>query len=148
MSLAIIIVSWNTRELTLRCLKSIFKSIKNIDFKVYLIDNNSTDGTIEAIQKLFGLKTGVITNNVYVTPSFSSDRLEIIANQENVGFAKANNQAINLCHPRESEDLMVKRSPIESGMTKILLVSYIVFQLALKLPKNFLILVFILASPA
>jgi len=104
MSLAIIIVSWNTRELTLRCLKSIFKSIKNIDFKVYLIDNNSTDGTIEAIQKLFGLKTGVITNNVYVTPSFSSDRLEIIANQENVGFAKANNQAINLCHPRESED--------------------------------------------
>lgn len=90
MSLNIIIVSWNTRELTLKCLKSIFEYLKNINFNVYLVDNNSTDATVEVIEKY------KIENNL--------QNLIIIKNKENVGFAKANNQAISLCHPRESGD--------------------------------------------
>lgn len=90
MNLVIIIVSWNTKKLTLKCLQSIFKFIKNIDFKVYLMDNNSVDGTVEAIEKY---KT---ENNL--------ENLIIIKNKENAGFAKANNQAICLCHPRKSDD--------------------------------------------
>ena len=106
MSLSIIIVSWNTRELTLKCLKSIFEFVKNIDFAIYLVDNNSSDGTVDAVEKS-GLpassadrKAGV-TNN-FVTPNFSSENLHIIANKENVGFARANNQALItlFCHSR------------------------------------------------
>ncbi|HPI67148.1 MAG TPA: glycosyltransferase family 2 protein [bacterium] len=112
MFLNIIIVSWNTRELTLKCLKSVFEYMKKgvkvserpvseVNWKIYLVDNNSTDGTVRAVQEFLavqsGLKTGVTDNGAVfnVTPNFSSDNLEIIINQKNVGFAKANNQALN-----------------------------------------------------
>jgi hypothetical protein len=87
MQLSIIIVSWNTRELTLKCLRSIFGFFKNdfcvsspSNYNVFLIDNNSSDNTVEAVKKYK-------KENNY-------DNLKIIANKENLGFAKANNQAL------------------------------------------------------
>ncbi|HPA25318.1 MAG TPA: glycosyltransferase family 2 protein [bacterium] len=95
MKLSIIIVSWNTRELVLKCLKSIFSYLKNISFDVYLVDNNSTDSTVEEVEKYKA------ENNL--------ENLHIIANKKNVGFARANNQAITLCcHSYASQDLEIK----------------------------------------
>ena len=51
MDLSIIVVSFNTKELVLECLASINKTIKGVSFEVWLVDNNSTDGTVEAVGK-------------------------------------------------------------------------------------------------
>jgi len=80
MKLSIIIVSWNTRELTLKCLRSIFDYVREINFNVFLVDNNSSDGTAAAVERL--------------KKENNWSNLEIMANQENRGFAAANNQAI------------------------------------------------------
>ena len=76
MKLSIIIVSWNTCELTLKCVKSVFKYLENINFNIYIVDNNSSDNTVVELEKL------------------NYKNLYIIKNKNNLGFAKANNQAI------------------------------------------------------
>lgn len=75
MKLSIIIVSWNVREDLLTCLHSIEENKPSHTFEVIIIDNASTDGTVEAVTKDF---PEVIT----------------IVNSENRGFAAANNQGI------------------------------------------------------
>src|SRR5690606_6381167 len=75
MDLSILIVNYNKRELTLDALRSVYRSQTNYTFEVILIDNHSTDGSVEAIKEEF-------------------PQVTIIENQENVGFAKANNQGI------------------------------------------------------
>lgn len=79
--LTIIIVSWNTRELTLDCLASVYATIRNLNFEVFMVDNASVDGSIEAVQDAY-------------------PQVKIIRNQENLGFAKANNQALRLMQGR------------------------------------------------
>ena len=74
MDLSIIIVSWNVREKLKDNLRAIFES-KNINFEVFVVDNNSADDTVSMIKKHY-------------------PQVKLIANQENLGFAKANNQAI------------------------------------------------------
>lgn len=74
MDISIIVVSFNTKGLLLDCLASIFKTIKGISFEVWVVDNNSTDGTVEAIRERY-------------------PAVKIIRNTENLGFAAANNQA-------------------------------------------------------
>ncbi|MFH1427036.1 MAG: glycosyltransferase family 2 protein [Patescibacteria group bacterium] len=79
MDLSIIIVSWNVREKLKENLKSIYEGktlLKgNLKFEVFVVDNNSKDGTAEIIKKEF------------------SDVI-LIENNYNAGFAKANNQAL------------------------------------------------------
>ena len=77
MTLSIIIVSWNVRWDLTDCLKSINKYLPNTSFEVIVVDNASTDRTLEAIKTDF---PEVIT----------------IANSENRGFAAANNQGIEI----------------------------------------------------
>jgi GT2 family glycosyltransferase len=75
MDLSIIIVSWNVKERLKENLKSIYSSQHNLDLEIFVIDNNSADGSAEMIKKMFpGVK--------------------LIANKTNLGFSKANNQAI------------------------------------------------------
>ncbi len=74
MEISIIVVSYNTKELLLDCLASIFETVKEISFEVWVVDNNSTDGTIEAIKERYPV-------------------INIIKNTTNLGFAAANNQA-------------------------------------------------------
>ena len=73
--LSIIIVNWNTKEITLDCLRSVFEQTKNLSFEVILVDNGSSDGSLTAIRRGF--------------PS-----VRLIENRENLGFAKASNQGI------------------------------------------------------
>jgi len=77
LDISIIVVSFNTKGLLLDCLASVFETVKGISFEIWVVDNNSTDGTVEA------------TREKYPT-------VKIIKNTENVGFAAANNQAFRL----------------------------------------------------
>ena len=72
--LSIIIVSYNTRELTLACLHSVYEQTKDITFEVIVVDNASADGSAEAIEAYF-------------------PKVSLIKSEINLGFAKANNIA-------------------------------------------------------
>lgn len=72
---SIILVSYNTKDLTKNCLKSIYEKTQNIDFDVFVVDNSSTDGSVEMIQNEF-------------------PQVHLIKNKENKGFGAANNIAI------------------------------------------------------
>jgi len=78
MDLSIIIVNWNVRDLLYRCIKSIFLFSENLNFEVIVVDNGSFDGSVQMLNAF----------------SFDHDNLQVIFNQDNAGFAKANNQGL------------------------------------------------------
>ena len=71
----VVIVSYNVCRLLDECLQSVHRALEGIDGEVYVVDNRSTDRTIELLQP-------------------RHPEVHFIANDENVGFARANNQAI------------------------------------------------------
>jgi len=75
MDISVIVVNYNTKKLLQNCLKSVFDKVKNIGFEVWVVDNASSDGSVEMVKKEF-------------------PEVKIITNEKNLGFAKANNQAI------------------------------------------------------
>ncbi|MFP4288484.1 MAG: glycosyltransferase family 2 protein [Bacteroidales bacterium] len=75
MILSVVIVNYNVKFFLEQCLQSVFASGKNIDMEVFVVDNNSVDGSVPWIREKF-------------------PQVKIIANKQNVGFSKANNQAI------------------------------------------------------
>ena len=72
MKCTIVIVSYNTKELTRNCLKSILTKKWENEFEVVISDNNSLDGTTELIKKEF-------------------PKIKVIKNKENLGFSKGCN---------------------------------------------------------
>ncbi|MEM6902749.1 MAG: glycosyltransferase family 2 protein [Pseudomonadota bacterium] len=79
--LSIIIVNWNTADLLSKCLKTVFANLGDLNAEIILVDNGSTDRSVRMVRDDY--------------PS-----VEIIENQENVGFAAANNQAMRVCRGR------------------------------------------------
>lgn len=77
MDLSVIIVNWNTKEMTADCLSSIFEFTKGINFELIVVDNGSTDGSSQFLKKKF-------------------PQVKLILNKENLGFTKANNQGIKV----------------------------------------------------
>ncbi|MDO9565359.1 MAG: glycosyltransferase family 2 protein [Candidatus Desulfaltia sp.] len=75
MDVSIIIVNWNTKKLLLDCIRSIHETVKNISFGIWLVDNASTDGSVEAVKQNY-------------------PDVKIIQNKRNLGFAAANNIAL------------------------------------------------------
>lgn len=75
--LSVIIVSYNTRDVLSRCLSALSSSIAAADVEVIVVDNGSTDGTLDLL-------------------SNSHPAVRVVANGTNVGFAAANNQGIAL----------------------------------------------------
>lgn len=75
MDLSIIIVSWNTAELLTKCLEAVFTYPPDCTFEVLVVDNASSDSTVQTVKNQFS-------------------QVKLIQNQENIGFAPANNQAI------------------------------------------------------
>jgi GT2 family glycosyltransferase len=98
LDLSIIIVNWNTRDLLTRCLQSVYNTTSSLDFEVIVVDNASTDGSQDMVRQEF--------------PDVS-----LIANTENLGFAKANNQAIRCSQGRYilllNSDAFVRENTIE-----------------------------------
>lgn len=81
MDVSIVIVNWNVRELLAACLRSLNTSRTPHNYEIIVVDNNSSDGSVEYIQKQF-------------------PAVNLIALKENVGFARANNQAIKRAQGR------------------------------------------------
>ncbi|MFH1326331.1 MAG: glycosyltransferase family 2 protein [Candidatus Falkowbacteria bacterium] len=95
MNLSIIIVNWNVRDLLHQCLKSIFLFTENIDYEIIVIDNNSDDGSVQMLNFLtFSVQGACLSGRQGSTSGGEHDNLQVIFNEENVGFAKANNQGL------------------------------------------------------
>lgn len=73
--LSVIVVSWNVREHVLRCLGALQERSEGLELQVVLVDNASTDGTVEAVRARF-------------------PAVRVLANDRNVGFPRANNQGL------------------------------------------------------
>ncbi|GAA4828670.1 glycosyltransferase family 2 protein [Paenibacillus vulneris] len=81
MDLSIIVLSYNTCQLTLNALQSVFASKTDFEYEVILVDNNSSDSSVNEVRKQFS-------------------RVIVIENNENLGFSKANNQGIKIASGR------------------------------------------------
>ena len=75
MKLSIVIVNYNVKYFLEQCLHSVRKAVTGIDAEIFVVDNNSVDGSVDMLNQKF-------------------PEVKLIANKENAGFAKANNQAI------------------------------------------------------
>lgn len=81
MDLSVIIVSWNTRELLAQCLASLPAATAGLTSEVIVVDNGSTDGSPALVAERF-------------------PAVRLLTNAENVGYVRANNQALRLAQGR------------------------------------------------
>jgi N-acetylglucosaminyl-diphospho-decaprenol L-rhamnosyltransferase len=75
---SVLIVSWNTRDLLRKCLRSVFDTSGKLGLQVIVVDNASTDGSTAMVEQEF-------------------PKVRVLQNSTNVGFARANNQALPYC---------------------------------------------------
>ena len=93
MQLSIIIVNYNVKYFLEQCLRSVYAATEGINAEVWVVDNNSTDGSVQMLKDKF-------------------PNVHLIANSNNPGFATANNQAIR--------DILDKDQESESGYILLL----------------------------
>ncbi len=79
--LTLIIVNYNTKELTADCLDSVYRTVKGISFEIFVVDNASNDGSADFIRSRY-------------------PQVSLIANNKNLGFSAANNQALRIMQGR------------------------------------------------
>lgn len=79
--LSVIIVNWNARDCLSECLTSIEQQSVDLLLETWVVDNGSTDGSVELIRARFPW-------------------VKLLVNQENQGFARASNQAVSLAKGR------------------------------------------------
>ena len=98
LDLSIIIVNWNTRDLTARCLSDVQATVKKIAYEIIVVDNNSSDGSQDMLRTQF-------------------PDVKLIANADNIGFARANNQGMIISDARYvlllNSDAFVKADTID-----------------------------------
>jgi len=70
-TVSIILVTYNTRQMTAKCIESIFEKTKGVDFEVILVDNASIDGSKEFFER--------------------DSRIKYVYSNENLGFGRGNN---------------------------------------------------------
>ncbi len=74
-TLSVIIVSYNVKYFLEQALQSVLRASKGLDSEIWVVDNASSDGSVAMVRERF-------------------PEIQLIANKENVGFSRANNQAI------------------------------------------------------
>lgn len=77
MKISVIIVNYNVEYFLEQCLNSVYKALEKVDGEVWVVDNNSIDGSCAMVKAKF-------------------PQVQLIENKVNTGFSKANNQAIAL----------------------------------------------------
>lgn len=77
--LSVIIVNYNVKYFLEQCLLSVFKAAQNVSAEVFVVDNNSVDGSCDMVSEKF-------------------PQAILIQNKINTGFAKANNQAMRIAN--------------------------------------------------
>lgn len=78
---SIIIVSYNTRDLTVQCLHSVYRACKHLRVEVIVVDNASADDSLKEIRRLF-------------------PEVVLLSNPENRGYSRANNQGLDVAKGR------------------------------------------------
>lgn len=73
MDVSIIIVNYCSAQMVIDCINSIFQKTKGVSYEVIVVDNASGDGSVKALERMFG------------------SRITVIASKQNLGFGKANN---------------------------------------------------------
>ncbi len=81
MDLSVVIVNYNVKYFLEQCLKSVFSAAEGLNMEVFVVDNNSVDGSQQMVKEKFPL-------------------VNLIDNKENLGFSKANNQAMAIAKGR------------------------------------------------
>lgn len=81
MDVSIIIVNWNTKKILSDCLRSVYEQAGDVDYEVIVVDNASTDGSLDMIKSDF-------------------ERVVLLENAQNKGFATANNQGMEIAKGR------------------------------------------------
>ncbi len=77
MDVSVIIVNYNTIELTKQCLLSIYDQTKDVNFEIIVVDNNSIDNSVNFIYDNF-------------------PQVTLISNLDNIGFGRANNLGVKI----------------------------------------------------
>lgn len=77
MDLSVIIVNYNVRQFLENALASLYRAMEGIDGEIFVVDNASDDGSVEMVREKF-------------------PDVRLIENRANLGFARANNIALNL----------------------------------------------------
>ncbi len=77
-TLAIVIISFNVEKLLKECIESIYRETRDVRFEIWVIDNHSQDTSVQMLKRDF-------------------PRIHLIENADNVGFTRANNQAVRQC---------------------------------------------------
>ena len=102
--LSVIIVNYRVKYFLAQTLHSVIEALEDIPNEIYVVDNNSGDDSVEYSKKLF-------PNVIF------------IENKENTGFAKANNQAINLAKGKYclilNPDTVITREAISAAIAKM-----------------------------
>ena len=98
--LSILVVSYRTREMTLECLRSLFRETSSPSFEVLVVDNASDDGSADAIATAF-------------------PDVQLIASRENLGFARANNLAADHARGRRLLLLNPDTVVLDSAITRL-----------------------------
>jgi GT2 family glycosyltransferase len=75
-NLSVIILTWNTADVTLKCVQTIKKYLSDLEYEIIIVDNGSNDDTVKILEKEGGTK--------------------VIKNKTNLGFSKGNNIAANI----------------------------------------------------
>ena len=99
--LSITIVNYNTKDLLKQCIKSIYEQTKNISFEIIVVDNASSDGSVEMLKQEF-------------------PEVKVIANKENLFFTRAHNQALRISKGRYLMILNSDTIILDSAFDKLL----------------------------
>lgn len=78
MDVSVIIINYNTLELTKNTINSVIEKTKGLEYEIILVDNASTDGSIDFFEKEY------------------KNKIVFIKNNENLGFGKANNKGVEI----------------------------------------------------
>ncbi|MBA3971510.1 MAG: glycosyltransferase family 2 protein, partial [Bacteroidetes bacterium] len=79
MKLSVIIVNYNVQHFLEQCLHSVRKAVKNVSAEIFVVDNNSVDGSTAMVKQKF-------------------PEVQLIENKKNTGFSFANNQAMRIAN--------------------------------------------------
>jgi GT2 family glycosyltransferase len=110
MKLSIIIVNYNTYTLTKQTIDSIIKEEHPFQYEILLVDNASSDGSIENLQEIFN---SIVSEGI----------LQIFINKTNLGFAKANNIGMRIAKGKYilllNSDTVVKEDCLAKCLSQI-----------------------------
>jgi len=99
--ISIIIVNYNTGRFLERCLASLFENVSGLEVEVFVVDNASTDDSLERISKF-------------------NHQLKLISNQRNIGFARGNNKALKECRGEYILFLNPDTEILDGALTKMI----------------------------